>query len=212
MNLPDNCSPGLPCNKTADDEENENDDDEAVDVGDDINGEEQDTTDKPEKDEKKQAESAEVSQKVEELQKQEEEEEKLMVYSIPIYLLIEGKTLIKYVFSQVHLNWVEEHISALVEIENTGNVFIKPEKIFLTIHDDEGYEMTTVSLSAGWPVFPKKRHVYRGKQQYKQIDEGEYVATVLISGEYPAFEYAESREFSVAKDGTIEIENPEQAE
>lgn len=189
----------------VEDEEKENGDDEAVD--DDINGEEQNTTDKPEKDDEAEAKSAELNPN--ELQKQEE---KLMVYSIPIYLLVEGKTLIEYSIPQVQMSWHNEHISALVEIENTGNVFLKPAKILLTIYDDEGYEMTAVSLAAGWPVFPKQRHVYRGKQQYKQIDEGEYKATVTISGDYPAFEYTETRAFSVAEDGTIEIENPEKTE
>lgn len=137
---------------------------------------------------------------------EEEEEEKIMVYSIPVYLLVEGTIKTECSVTRIELSREENKLLGMLELENTGNVFLRPEHIEMRIQDTEGNEIALLSNEENvLPVFPKKKAVYNISGKSVEFQKREYTLSVLVKGEDPQFEYLQEHLLHVKLDGTLTI-------
>ncbi|MFH1378767.1 MAG: hypothetical protein ABII23_00690 [bacterium] len=65
------------------------------------------------------------------------EEEILFIYNLPVYLLVIGKTSLTYEISDITLENTTDNFNMNFKVENTGNVFIKPEEILIQVEELE---------------------------------------------------------------------------
>lgn len=139
-------------------------------------------------------------------EEEKEEEEKIMIYSIPVYILVEGTIKTECSVTRIDISREEDTLLGTLELENTGNVFLRPEHIEMRIQDTEGNEIALLSNEEKvLPIFPKKKAVYNISGKTDEIQKGEYTLSVFIKGENPPFEYLQECLLHVNRDGTLTI-------
>lgn len=139
-------------------------------------------------------------------EEQEEEDETIMVYSLPVYLVVEGRTAVQYLIRGVSLEPSPGSLAVSLDLENTGNVFIRPEEITIAIYNEKGSEQSTFSFSVDRPLLPKKSYTYAGSGEHAGIVPGDYTLSVTVKGAYPPLEMTHELPFHIDKDNKYQVE------
>jgi len=138
----------------------------------------------------------------------EEESMINVVFSVSLYVMIEGTEILKGEISKVDIRrWKKEGSSDLrlaVLVENRGNVHLRP-KGKIVIEDRKGKEIKEVELTYGWPVYPGKNRAYFGDWKGVSLKSGKYKATATIDYGDPENILKKTVSFKVDKKGNIEM-------
>jgi hypothetical protein len=140
----------------------------------------------------------------------EEESGINVVFSVSLYVMIEGTEILKGEISKLDIRrWESEGSSDLrlgVLIENKGNVHLRP-KGKIVIEDTKGKEIKEVELTYGWPVYPGKNHAYFADWKGAHLKSGKYKAIATVDYGDPENILRETVRFKVDKKGNIEVGN-----
>lgn len=138
-------------------------------------------------------------------EKEEKKKEKVMVYNLPVYLIIEGKTEINFKVKNLQIQNKEKKAVTSLELENQGNIFIRPNLMEIRIHDEYYNEIAVITLDHNKPLFNNSIYTYTGDGEILSLDQGEYVISALIKGDYPEFEFSKDIDLTVNAEGMYEI-------
>lgn len=140
----------------------------------------------------------------------EEESTINVVFSVSLYVMIEGTEILKGEISKVDIRrWEREGSSDLrlaVLVENRGNVHLRP-KGKIVVEDRKGNEIKEIELTYGWPVYPGREHAYFGDWQGARLKSGEYKAIATVDYGDPENILTKGISFKVDKKGNIEMGN-----
>jgi hypothetical protein len=140
----------------------------------------------------------------------EEESTINVVFSVSLYVMIEGTEILKGEISKVDIRrWEREDSSDLrlaVLVENRGNVHLRP-KGKIVIEDIKGKEIKEVELTYGWPVYPGKNRAYFGDWKGAGLKSGKYKAIATVDYGAPEEILKKIVSFKVDKEGNIEMGN-----
>jgi len=138
----------------------------------------------------------------------EEESTINVVFSVSLYVMIEGTEILRGEISKVDIRrWESEGSSDLrlaVLVENRGNVHLRP-KGKIVIEDMKGKEIKEVELTYGWPVYPGKNRGYFGDWKGARLESGKYRAIATVDYGDPEKILRETVTFKVDKKGNIEM-------
>jgi len=139
----------------------------------------------------------------------EEESAINVVFSVSLYVMIEGTEILKGEISKVDIRrWEKDGSSDLrlaVLVENRGNVHLRPKGKVL-IEERKGKEIREVELNYGWPVYPGKNRAYFGDWKGASLKSGKYEATATVDYGDPENILKKTVSFEVDKKGNIEID------
>lgn len=139
----------------------------------------------------------------------EEESAINVVFSVSLYVMIEGTEILKGEISKVDIRrWESEGSSDLrlaVLVENRGNVHLRP-KGKIVIEERKGKEIKEVELTYGWPVYPGKNRAYFGDWKGASLKSGKYEATATVDYGDPENILKGTVSFKVDKNGNIEMD------
>jgi hypothetical protein len=141
---------------------------------------------------------------------QAEEESMInVVFSVSLYVMIEGTEILKGEVSKVDIRrWEKEGSSDLrfgVLVKNKGNVHLRP-KGKIVIEERKGKEIKEVELTYGWPVYPGKNRAYFADWKGASLKSGKYKATATVDYGDPGNILKKTVSFRVDKKGNIEID------
>ena len=142
---------------------------------------------------------------------QAEEESMInVVFSVSLYVMIEGTEILKGEISKVDIRrWEKEGSSDLrfgVVVNNKGNVHLRP-KGKIVIEERKGKEIKEVELTYGWPVYPGKNRAYFGDWKGASLKSGKYKATATVDYGDPENILKKTVSFEVDKKGNVEMGN-----
>lgn len=140
----------------------------------------------------------------------EEESMINVVFSVSLYVMIEGTEILKGEISKVDIRkWEREGSSELrfgVVVENRGNVHLRP-KGKIVIEDRKGKQIKELELTYGWPVYPGKNRAYFGDWKVASLKSGKYKAMATVNYGDPENILKKTVSFEVDKNGNIEMGN-----
>jgi len=138
----------------------------------------------------------------------EEESAINVVFSVSLYVMIEGTEILKGEISKVDIRrWEKEGSSDLrlaVLVENRGNVHLRP-KGKIVIEDRKSKEIKEVELTYGWPVYPGKNRAYFGDWKGASLKSGKYKAIATVDYGDTENILKKTVSFEVDKKGNIEM-------
>ena len=124
-----------------------------------------------------------------------------IVYSVPVYVRIEGKQKVGAEIGKIEIAGDSNNLHVMVKIHNTGNTYLRPYGTIEIIR--KGKSLGSITLKQGWPVFPDKIESYRGKQGGFNLKPGKYTMVVKIYSDKPDFQFKKKAHFWITKKGTV---------
>ena len=135
-----------------------------------------------------------------------------MSYGVPVYVRIKDTALVKGDIKSVELQKiiktpkdVPPRYKALVRLENTGNVHLRPE-VKIKVYKEDKF-VKNILFPFGKPIFPTDSFNYQSSWEVSEweIPEGHYKGIVQVSlGEENIVETETG--FTVTKDGSIKMD------
>ncbi len=142
---------------------------------------------------------------------QAEEESMInVVFSVSLYVMIEGTEILKGEISKVDIRRGKEEGSSDLRfgvlVENRGNVHLRP-KGKIVIEDRKGKKIKEVELTYGWPVYPGKNRGYFADWKGASLKSGKYKAIATVDYGDPENILKKTVSFKVDKKDNIEMGN-----
>ncbi|MBD3271795.1 MAG: hypothetical protein GF384_04565 [Elusimicrobia bacterium] len=153
-----------------------------------------------------------------------EEEQPVVVYSVPVYLIIQGTETMdgKLVNLSAQRSKEGKKINLSLSLENTGNIIMFPEIVTLTLepkrraffseHEDEHDAYQPIVFSDIKPIFPSMTGSLSAELEYPAIEQGRYRLLLDIVNEYPEVTLQRAYDITVMTDEAIQIDNQENRE
>jgi hypothetical protein len=100
-------------------------------------------------------------------------------FGVGLYVAAKGSEVVKATITGIDVSRNDEEIKYAVEIENLGNVHLRPRGKII-IEDLKGNEIQRLETQYGWPVFPHGKCVYNTKWHNFNLAAGKYKARAVV--------------------------------